>query len=125
MNIDMLSISIVTESMQNELINNENLQGFLLKNVKPLVGQTNIGLFRQYAEFYLKQHTSLNQNLTLMVRELQPTEHGLPIEFYCFSQDKRWIPYEHLQADIIDHFLAMLLIFKLKPYQSISGELKL
>jgi len=124
MNIDMLSIKIVTESMQNELINNENLQGFLLKNVKPLAGQTNIGLFRQYAEFYLKQHASLNQNLTLMVRELQPTQHGLPIEFYCFSQDKRWIPYEHLQADIIDHFLAMLLVFNLKPYQSISGEYK-
>jgi len=124
MNIDMLSISIITESMQNDLINNETLQGFLLKNVKPLLGQTNIGLFRQYAEFYLKQHTSLNQNLTLMVRELQPTEHGLPIEFYCFSQDKRWIPYEHLQADIIDHFLAMLLVFNLKPYQSISGEFK-
>ena len=124
MNIDMLSIVIITESMQNNLINNEHLQDFLLKNVQPLVGQTNISLFRQYAEFYLKQHPSLNQNLTLMVRELQPTQYGLPIEFYCFSQDKRWIPYEHLQAEIVDHFLATLLIFNLKPYQSISGEYK-
>jgi len=124
MNIDMLSIAIITESMQNNLINNEHLQNFLLKNVQPLVGQTNISLFRQYAEFYLKQHPSLNQNLTLMVRELQPTQYGLPIEFYCFSQDKRWIPYEHLQAEIVDHFLAILLVFNLKPYQSISGEYK-
>ena len=124
MNIDMLSIAIITESMQNNLINNEHLQDFLLKNVQPLVGQTNISLFRQYAEFYLKQHPSLNQSLTLMVRELQPTQYGLPIEFYCFSQDKRWIPYELLQAEIVDHFLAILLVFNLKPYQSISGEYK-
>jgi len=59
-----------------------------------------------------------------MVRELQPTQYGLPIEFYCFSQDKRWIPYELLQAEIVDHFLAILLVFNLKPYQSISGEYK-
>ncbi|WP_091989882.1 mechanosensitive ion channel family protein [Pseudoalteromonas denitrificans] len=124
LNIDMLSIKIVSESLQNRLIKNETLQAFLLKNVSPLEGQTNIGLFRQYAEFYLKQHVSLNQSLTLMVRELQPTQYGLPLEFYCFSQDKRWIPYEHLQGDIIDHFLAMLPVFDLRPYQSISGEFK-
>ena len=57
-----------------------------------------------------------------MVRELQPLNHGLPIEFYCFSEDKRWISYEHLQAEIMDHLLAVLPIFDLRPYQSVSGQ---
>ena len=58
-----------------------------------------------------------------MVRELQPINPGLPIEFYCFSEDKRWISYEHLQAEIMDHLLAVLPIFALRPYQSVTGQL--
>ena len=58
-----------------------------------------------------------------MVRELQPMNHGLPIEFYCFSEDKRWISYEHLQAEIMDHLLAVLPVFGLRAYQSVSGQL--
>ena len=56
-----------------------------------------------------------------MVRELQPLNHGIPIEFYCFSEDKRWISYEHLQAEIMDHLLAVLPIFGLRAFQSVSG----
>lgn len=84
---------------------------------------SNLGLFRRYAEGYLKQHSKINSSLTLMVRELQPLNHGLPIEFYCFSEDKRWISYEHLQAEIMDHLLAVLPIFGLRAYQSVSGQL--
>ena len=84
---------------------------------------SNLGLFRRYAEGYLKQHSKINTSLTLMVRELQPLNHGLPIEFYCFSEDKRWISYEHLQAEIMDHLLAVLPVFGLRAYQSVSGQL--
>lgn len=84
---------------------------------------SNVSVFRCYAERYLAQHPELNQNLTLMIRELAPTQYGLPIELYCFSSDKRWIPYEHLQADIMDHLFACLGEFGLRPYQSVSGQL--
>jgi miniconductance mechanosensitive channel len=58
-----------------------------------------------------------------MVRELDPHAEGLPIEIYCFSLNKNWVPYEHLQADLIDHLLAILPIFKLRPYQHVTGQL--
>lgn len=78
---------------------------------------TNIGTFRAYLENYLRQHESVNQQMTLMVRQLAPTELGLPLEIYCFSATKEWIRYEQLQADIFDHVLAMMPFFDLRPYQ--------
>ncbi|TMN36244.1 mechanosensitive ion channel domain-containing protein [Pseudoalteromonas sp. S2755] len=81
---------------------------------------TNLGLFRRYAEAYLKQHDAINQDCLCMVRELAPTQHGLPLEFYCFSRDKRWVFYEHLQADILDYMLSVMPAFGLRPYQSVS-----
>jgi len=78
---------------------------------------TNIGTFRAYLEHYLRQHESINQQMTLMVRQLAPTELGLPLEIYCFSKTKEWIGYEKLQADIFDHVLAMMPFFNLHPYQ--------
>lgn len=85
---------------------------------------TNVGLFRRYGEIYLRQHAQINQDCVLMVRELSPQQHGLPVEFYCFSTNKQWVAYEHLQADIIDHMLAVLSKFELRPYQSVSGQLQ-
>ena len=83
---------------------------------------TNLGLFRRYAEGYLKQHGKINRDLTLMVRELQPMNHGLPIEFYCFSEDKRWISYEHLQAEIM-WITCGVANFRARPYQSVTGQI--
>ncbi|WP_105169350.1 mechanosensitive ion channel family protein [Pseudoalteromonas sp. T1lg23B] len=84
---------------------------------------TNLGLFRRYAEQYLAQHPGINKECVMMVRELAPANYGLPIEFYCFSSNKKWVAYEHLQADLIDHMLAIMGAFQLRPYQSISGQL--
>ena len=83
---------------------------------------TNIGTFRAYMEAYLRNHPKLNNDLTMMVRQLKPTEHGLPLEIYCFSAQKDWVAYEAIQADIFDHVLAMLPVFKLRAYQRISDK---
>ena len=83
---------------------------------------TNIGTLRAYMRAYLIHHPKINQDMTLMVRQLPPTEHGLPVEIYCFSADKDWVAYEGIQADIFDHLYAMLPIFKLRAYQKISDN---
>lgn len=82
---------------------------------------TNVGTFRAYIEAYLQHHPQINQNLTLLVRQLKPSETGLPIEIYVFSTEKRWIQYEGIQADIFDHILAAAPEFDLRVFQSPSG----
>ena len=81
---------------------------------------TNVGTFRAYAEHYLRQHPAVRQDMTLLVRQLQPGQHGLPIEVYCFSADTRWAAYEGLQSDIFDHLLAILPQFGLRVFQASS-----
>lgn len=83
--------------------------------------QTNIGVFRAYVTAYLKRHPGLNPGLTSMVRQLQPTEKGLPLEIYCFVADTRWVQYETVQSDIFDHILSVLPVFGLSVYQYPSG----
>ncbi|MFT6407376.1 MAG: miniconductance mechanosensitive channel [Arenicella sp.] len=82
---------------------------------------TNIGTFRAYVLAYLQHHPSINQDLTIMARQLSPTESGLPIEVYAFSSDKNWVNYEGIQADIFDHLLAVLNDFDLRVFQKPSG----
>ncbi len=83
--------------------------------------QTNIGIFRAYIIAYLRNHPQINQEMTFLVRQLKPTEHGLPIEVYVFSSDKVWANYEAIQADIFDHLLAALPVFGLRIFQVPSG----
>jgi len=83
---------------------------------------TNIGTFRAYIEAYLRHHPQINQSLTLLVRQLKPTQMGLPIEIYVFSREKNWIKYEAIQADIFDHLLAVLPEFDLRVFQQPSGS---
>ena len=82
---------------------------------------TNLGTFRAYIEAYLRHHPQINQNLTLLVRQLKPTETGLPIEIYVFSKEKRWAQYEGIQADIFDHILASAPEFDLRVFQNPTG----
>ncbi|MGQ7868526.1 mechanosensitive ion channel family protein [Sunxiuqinia sp. sy24] len=84
--------------------------------------QTNLGIFRHYVENYLRQHPKINQNMTFLIRHLQPSEKGLPLEFYVFSKDQEWAKYEEVQADIMDHVLAILPEFDLRVFQSPSGN---
>ena len=83
--------------------------------------QTNLGVFRKYADAYLHENPAINKDLFLMVRHLAPTELGLPIEIYAFSNDKRWENYEHIQADIFDHLIASVSYFGLELYEAPSG----
>ena len=83
--------------------------------------QTNLGVFRAYLTAYLKSLPVVNTELSCMVRHLQPTDHGLPVELYFFSSIKDWIPYEGVQADVFDHVLAIIPEFDLRVFQSPSG----
>ena len=82
---------------------------------------TNVGTFRAYVVAYLKAHPMIHQDMTFLVRQLQPTEHGLPIEIYVFSKDQVWANYEAIQADIFDHILAVIPEFDLRLFQMPSG----
>lgn len=80
---------------------------------------TNLTLFREYIEAYLKENVDLHQEegFLFLIRELDPTERGLPLEFYVFTKDTRWAEHEKVQADIIDYVLATLPLFGLKVFQ--------
>jgi miniconductance mechanosensitive channel len=82
---------------------------------------TNLGTFRAYVTAYLRSHPGVNQRMTLMVRQLDPTPQGLPLQVYCFSADTGWVPYENLAGDIFDHLLAVLPEFGLRIYQQPGG----
>lgn len=84
--------------------------------------QTNIGVFRAYLVNYLQSLPEVSKELTCMVRQLQPTETGIPIELYFFSSVKEWVQYEGIQADVFDHVLAVIPEFGLKVFQNMSGN---
>ena len=84
--------------------------------------QTNLGIFRAYLVEYLRSHPSIHTGMTFLVRHLQPTPQGLPIEIYVFSSDKAWANYEAIQADIFDHILATIPEFGLRVFQQPSGS---
>jgi miniconductance mechanosensitive channel len=83
---------------------------------------TNIGTYRKYVTEYLQNHPMVNTELTAMVRQLAPTEKGIPLELYFFSKEKRWVFYEGIQADIFDHLLASIETFELRVFQAPSGH---
>ena len=82
---------------------------------------TNIGTFRAYVQAYLINHPMINKEMTFLIRQLAPTEHGLPIEIYVFSKDQDWANYESIQANIFDHILAVVPEFDLRVFQDPSG----
>ena len=82
---------------------------------------TNIGTFRAYLVNYLKNHPKINQELTVLVRQLEPTTTGIPMQIYAFSNDIDWIKYEGIQSDIFDHVLSVVPQFELSLFQSPSG----
>ncbi len=82
---------------------------------------TNVGTFRAYVEAYLHDNPQVHEEMTFLVRQLAPTEHGLPIEIYVFSRDQAWVNFEAIQADIFDHIFAVAPEFGLRIYQAPSG----
>ena len=107
------------DTKQSELENfNHQLSNQTVYNQRRL---TNLGTFRAYIEFYLKQHSGIAQNQSLIVRQLQPTSDGLPLEIYAFTNTTVWTAYEAIQSDIFDHLLAIIPEFGLRIYQAPSG----
>ncbi len=82
---------------------------------------TNIGTFRVYVEQYLRNHPKIHETMTLMVRQLPSTEHGLPIEIYAFTNDITWERYEAIQSDLFDHVMAIVPQFDLRVFQNPTG----
>lgn len=83
---------------------------------------TNIGLFRAYVLRYAQQNPNIHKEYFLMVRHLQPTEHGLPIELYMFTNSTQWVFYENVMADIFDHVLAAVEYFHLEVFELPSSD---
>ena len=84
--------------------------------------QTNLGVFRAYLEAFLQNHPMVHQDMTLLVRQLQPTDLGIPMEIYVFSRITEWAAFENLQSDIFDHILAIIPLFDLQVFQSPTGD---
>ncbi len=82
---------------------------------------TNIGTFRAYCYAYLRNHPKIHKGMTILVRQLQPTNSGIPLEIYCFTNTTDWIAYEDIQSDIFDHFLALMQQFGLTSFQVSSA----
>lgn len=82
---------------------------------------TNFGLFRVYVDWYLKSHPGTHKGMTMMVRQLAPTEHGMPLELYAFTNTVQWVQYEAIMADIFDHLIAAVVHFDLEIFELPTG----
>lgn len=89
---------------------------------KPGVQVVNLYVFRNYLQNYLKEHPRTHKELMIMVRQMQPTSEGLPLEIYCFSNTTVWPEYEQIQGEIFDHILAVIPEFGLRIFQRPSGN---
>ncbi len=138
LNIDISSVKFVTEEMRDRFLTFSRVKDFVISrqaeidefNKKTGVDtsilingrhMTNLGVFRKYALQYLQDNPKIDQKETVMVRQLQPTELGIPLEIYAFSSDIAWVNYENIQADIFDHLLAAAQMFELRIFQNPSG----
>jgi miniconductance mechanosensitive channel len=100
-------------------IQENNPKGEISVNQRRL---TNVGTFRKYVEAYLHENPKINREMTFLVRQLQASEKGLPLEIYVFSNDQEWANYEAIQADIFDHIFAIAPEFNLKIFQNPTGD---
>lgn len=138
--LDLQSVRFCDEELLKKLETIGSLKGYLDKRRKeverwneernidgtcPLNGRrlTNLGTFRAYVEAYLREHPKIHQEgLTFLVRQMAPTEKGVPIELYVFVKDIRWAYFEAIQADIFDHLIAAVPWFDLALYQAPAGR---
>ena len=137
--LDMSSIKFCDSSMLNRFEKFDLIRDYVIQKEKELKDhnkqnnisdedyisgrhQTNVGIFRRYLEVYLRQHPMINLEMTFLVRQLQPTGKGLPIEIYVFSKDQAWANYEAIQSDIFDHIFAVIPEFELKVFQEPTGS---
>ncbi|MBO5831241.1 MAG: mechanosensitive ion channel [Alistipes sp.] len=124
LNIDFTSVQFATpefiESMGKSELAKRALEGIELRSPEGAM-LTNLDLFMRSVNAYITNHPRTNSDMLSMVRQLQPSEWGLPIEIYCFSANVNWIPYEHLQSEIVSYIVALAPVFGLRIYQAPSG----
>ncbi|WP_431471351.1 mechanosensitive ion channel [Nonlabens sp. SCSIO 43208] len=113
-------IQLITDYLEqrDEIINAHNEQNQI--NKEALINgrnMTNFGVFRKYLQTYIENHSAVHKDMTYMVRQLEQTPHGIPLEIYCFSKDQRWVNYEYIMGDIFDHVLASVKFFDLEVYE--------
>lgn len=114
--IDMNTVHFCTPEEKNYFLS----KGWIRKEENKEV--VNLQVFRNYLQEYLKTHPRTHKELMIMVRQLQPTSEGLPLEVYCFSDTSDWKQYEEIQGEIFDHLLAVIPEFGLRIYQRPSGR---
>lgn len=118
--VDLKKIELIAtylKHQQEEIVeynNSNNSDKNILLNGRNL---TNIGVFRKYIQTYIENHSAINKEMTIMVRQLAPTTQGIPLEIYAFSKDKRWLNYEYIVSDIFDHLIAALPYFDLEVFE--------
>lgn len=119
LNIDISTIRFCTDEEQKQFEANGWLEG--INDVPKDDAMVNLRVFRNYLERYLRNHPMVNNSMLLLVRQLQPTAQGLPLELYFFSARQDWVTYEKVQAAVFEHVLAVMPKFGLRVFQSPSG----
>lgn len=118
--IELISEYLKTRSTDIDKYNTEHdVDKSILLNGRNL---TNLGIFRKYIDAYLNNHSGVNKEMIIMVRQLDPTSQGIPMEVYAFSNDKRWANYEYIMADIFDHLFAAISYFDLEGFELPSSS---
>ena len=116
-NIDMNSVRFLTSQEWKKFSKEPWMEGYERTGNE----EVNLSLYRQYITYYLTHHPKVHQEMLILVRQLQPTAQGMPIELYFFSANTAWVKYEALQAEVFDHVLAITHRFGLTVFQSPSG----
>lgn len=116
-NIDMNTVRFCTKEEMESYRKQPWMEGFEETGNE----EVNLYIFRHYVDHYLRHHPKVNPEMTLLVRQLQPSAQGLPVELYFFSADTGWINYENIQAEVFEHVLAVLHTFGLKVFQAPAG----
>lgn len=124
LNVDMTTIKLA-DSAFIDTLRQSDISRNLIEPIQTQSAEggtlTNLDLFMRAVNNYLMHHPRVNPNMTVMVRQLQPSQWGLPIEIYCFSADVNWVPYENLQTEIISYVVAVAPLFGLRMYQAPSS----
>jgi miniconductance mechanosensitive channel len=116
-NIDMSCVKFCTKEQIERFRQMPLLTDYINRATNDGKQLTNLGVFRMYLTLYINHHAGVNHTMISMVRQLQPTAMGIPLELYFFTKDKNWVPYENLQSDVFDHLLAIIGEFDLKVFQ--------
>jgi miniconductance mechanosensitive channel len=121
LNIDITSLAFADDALVERLRTNDNtreiMDGVATESIEG-VRLTNVDLFIRCINRFIDKHPRVNHDKLAMVRQLQPTEWGLPIELYFFTKDVNWVPHEHLQTEIVSHVLALAPLFDIRIYQA-------